>query len=53
MTEAKKHALVAGGLGVIGRNLVEHLSGLPNWDVTAISDVRPISRRRRASAPSI
>jgi nucleoside-diphosphate-sugar epimerase len=33
----KRTALVAGGLGLIGRNLVEHLSALDDWDVIAIS----------------
>ncbi|RWR31290.1 SDR family oxidoreductase [Sinirhodobacter populi] len=37
----RKHALVAGGLGVIGRNLVEHLAALPDWKVTAISRRSP------------
>lgn len=37
MTDTRKHALVAGGLGVIGRNLVDHLTGRPDWQVTAIS----------------
>ncbi|MFC3061025.1 SDR family oxidoreductase [Paenirhodobacter populi] len=37
----RKHALVAGGLGVIGRNLVEHLAAQPNWKVTAISRRSP------------
>nr|WP_255682137.1 SDR family oxidoreductase [Luteimonas sp. BDR2-5] len=29
--------MVAGGLGVIGRNLVEHLAGLDDWDVIGLS----------------
>ncbi len=37
----KKHALVAGGLGVIGRNLVEHLAAQADWTVTAISRRQP------------
>ncbi|PLZ02646.1 NAD-dependent dehydratase [Burkholderia sp. WAC0059] len=41
MTQTKKHALVAGGLGVIGRNLVEHLAAQPDWTVTALSRRRP------------
>ncbi|RWR34633.1 SDR family oxidoreductase [Sinirhodobacter populi] len=41
MTDPRKHALVAGGLGVIGRNLVEHLSRQTGWRVTAISRRRP------------
>lgn len=36
-----KHALVAGGLGVIGRNLVDHLAKCPDWKVTAISRRKP------------
>jgi len=32
-----KKALVAGGLGVIGRNLVEHLNGLDDWEVVGLS----------------
>ncbi|MEI4472181.1 SDR family oxidoreductase [Frigidibacter sp. MR17.24] len=35
------HALVAGGLGVIGRNLVTHLAGDLGWRVTAISRRAP------------
>lgn len=38
---ASHHALVAGGLGVIGRNLVEHLSSRPGWRVTALSRRAP------------
>ena len=37
----KKHALVAGGLGVIGRNLVTHLSEQEDWTVTALSRRKP------------
>src|SRR5262245_34587734 len=36
-----RHGLVLGGLGVIGRTLVEHLSGLPDWEVTAVSRREP------------
>lgn len=36
MTEKKK-ALVAGGLGVIGRNLVEHLATLDDWETIGLS----------------
>ncbi|WP_265975636.1 SDR family oxidoreductase [Brucella intermedia] len=36
-----KHALVAGGLGVIGRNLVAHLARAGGWKVTAISRRSP------------
>ncbi|MGI3170700.1 SDR family oxidoreductase [Pseudooceanicola sp. C21-150M6] len=41
MSERQKHALVAGGLGVIGRNLVRHLEQQPGWQVTALSRRRP------------
>ncbi|PZR87560.1 MAG: NAD-dependent dehydratase [Stutzerimonas stutzeri] len=41
MTEPRNHALVAGGLGVIGRNLVEHLPSRPDWRVTALSRRSP------------
>lgn len=30
-------ALVVGGLGVIGRRLIEHLETLPDWDIIALS----------------
>jgi len=35
------HALVAGGLGVIGRNLVRHIADELGWNVTAISRRAP------------
>lgn len=41
MPQTTKHALVAGGLGVIGRNLVEHLAARSDWKVTAISRRSP------------
>ncbi|MEG6509512.1 SDR family oxidoreductase [Methyloligella sp. 2.7D] len=37
----KNHALVAGGLGVIGRNLVTHLADELGWQVTAVSRRKP------------
>lgn len=37
-----RHALIAGGGGVIGRALVEHLAASPSWRVTALSR-RPLS----------
>ncbi|MBI3694649.1 MAG: SDR family oxidoreductase [Acidobacteria bacterium] len=37
----RKMGLVVGGLGVIGRNLVDHLTKLDDWDVTAVSRRRP------------
>ena len=33
----RKVALVAGANGVIGRNLIDHLMTLPDWDVIGIS----------------
>lgn len=36
-----KTALIAGGQGLIGRNLVEHLSALEDWNVIALSRRRP------------
>jgi len=33
----KYKALVAGGLGVIGMQLLEHLASLPNWEVVGLS----------------
>ncbi len=49
---ASKKALVIGGLGVIGRRLVQHLSGLPDWETVAVSRRRPDfeSRARFISA---
>jgi len=38
---SQNHALVAGGLGVIGRNLVTHLANDLGWSVTAISRRAP------------
>lgn len=40
MTEQKK-AVVAGGLGLIGRALVDHFTQFEDWDVVAISRRRP------------
>ncbi|WP_244817530.1 SDR family oxidoreductase [Caballeronia sp. Lep1P3] len=34
-------ALVAGGVGVIGRQLVDHLASLPRWDVIGLSRRTP------------
>jgi nucleoside-diphosphate-sugar epimerase len=36
-----KKAVVAGGLGVIGRNLVEHLARLDDWEVVGPSRRSP------------
>jgi hypothetical protein len=33
VSQTRKHALVAGGLGVIGRNPVQHLASRPDWQV--------------------
>jgi nucleoside-diphosphate-sugar epimerase len=41
VTSSVKHAVIAGGLGVIGRNLVTHLSQQSGWKVTAISRRKP------------
>lgn len=37
----RNKALVVGGLGVVGRAAVEHLTSLPNWDVVALSRRAP------------
>ncbi|MFB9908748.1 SDR family oxidoreductase [Allokutzneria oryzae] len=37
MSNERKVALVVGANGVIGRNLVEHLSTLPEWEVIGLS----------------
>ncbi len=36
-----KHALVVGGLGVVGQGLVRHLETLPDWAVTGLSRRTP------------
>ena len=38
---AKKKALVLGGLGVIGRNLINHLATLDDWEIAAVSRRAP------------
>ncbi|MBT6441202.1 MAG: SDR family oxidoreductase [Alphaproteobacteria bacterium] len=38
---ARKTALVIGGLGVIGRNLINHLSTQDDWDIIAVSRRAP------------
>lgn len=38
---ANMKALVIGGMGVIGRGLVEHLSTLTNWEIVALSRRTP------------
>ena len=37
----RKTAIVSGGLGVIGRNLVDHLTAIGDWDVIALSRRAP------------
>lgn len=37
MGQVRKKAVVAGGLGLIGRNMVEHLVNDGSWDVVALS----------------
>ena len=37
----RKHALVVGGTGVVGRNMMRHLLRLGEWDVTAVSRRKP------------
>ncbi len=38
---AKKKAVVVGGLGVIGRNLLNHLSGDEDWELAGLSRRTP------------
>jgi nucleoside-diphosphate-sugar epimerase len=38
---SKRHAVVIGGLGVIGRALLDHLTSDPGWDVLALSRRAP------------
>lgn len=35
--DGRRKAIVSGGLGVIGRNLVDHLSESADWDIIALS----------------
>ncbi|EFM11138.1 NAD-dependent epimerase/dehydratase [Paenibacillus curdlanolyticus YK9] len=35
--QSRKTALVVGANGVIGRNLIEHLKTLPEWDIIGVS----------------
>ncbi|MBI1396778.1 MAG: NAD-dependent epimerase/dehydratase family protein [Betaproteobacteria bacterium] len=39
--EGRRKAVVVGGLGVIGRNLVSHLEARGDWDIVALSRRRP------------
>ncbi len=52
MTESasgrRKRAIVSGGLGVIGRNLVDHLSAGEDWEIIALSR-RPANFETRAT----
>lgn len=41
MADDVKRAVVSGGLGVIGRKLVDHLSERPGWEVVALSRRKP------------
>src|SRR5689334_5565678 len=41
MNSERKVALVAGATGIIGRGIVEHLSGLDDWEVIAMSRSAP------------
>lgn len=41
MNNEKKTALVAGATGVVGRNILKHLSSQDDWDVIAISRRSP------------
>ena len=42
MAEAIKTALVVGATGVIGRGLMQHLDGLPDWHAIGISRRPPV-----------
>ena len=37
----RKQALVVGGLGVVGRTLLQHLADQPDWEVIGLSRRRP------------
>ena len=41
MGTTRYKALVAGGLGVIGRQLVTHLAALPDWEPIGLSRRAP------------
>ena len=36
-----RHAVIVGGLGVIGRALIHHLTSDPSWDVVTLSRRAP------------
>ena len=42
----KKIALVPGASGIIGRTLIEHLSGLDDWHIVGLSRRKPESNMR-------
>ena len=42
MAEAVKTALVVGATGVIGRGLMQHLEGLPDWHAIGVSRRPPV-----------
>jgi nucleoside-diphosphate-sugar epimerase len=37
----KKRVVIAGALGVVGRAVLEHLEGQPDWDIVALSRRKP------------
>ena len=45
-------AVVVGGLGVIGRNLVRHLDGLPDWEIVGLSRREPDFERGALPGPA-
>jgi hypothetical protein len=47
-----KTAMIAGGFGVIGRNLLHHLEGLEDWEIVGCPGARPTSPPAPASSRS-
>src|SRR3954454_25028270 len=47
----RKVALVAGAGGIIGRGIVEHLSGLDDWDVVGLARKAPDYESRARFVP--
>jgi nucleoside-diphosphate-sugar epimerase len=43
----QKTALVIGATGVVGRNLIRHLDGLPDWEILGVAR-RPLDFKCRA-----
>jgi nucleoside-diphosphate-sugar epimerase len=41
MEQKRKKALVVGALGIIGRNLIDHLSSLNDWEIVGLSRRSP------------